>query len=307
MNIIINTTLSFQTTARYSVTAITGNFKGSSNPSFTIGKAGATLFQGSAAPDNANGVAGDLYIQANGANSNLYQKQGTTWALINSSGGGTGNSVVIPNVTQTAHGFSVGSVIYFTGTQYALAKADSATTAEAVGIVSTVTDANTFSFTTSGLLSGLSGLTAGDIYFVSDVVAGLLTENSPTSSTSISKPMFVALTSTSGLVVNYRGIAIGSALGGSGANRSVNVVNTNTVAGSQANTNYIYLVSGTTTITLPTAVGNTNTYTIKNIGNAVVTINTTSSQTIDGSTTIPIAVKYTAIDLVSDNSNWNIV
>lgn len=291
------------------MTAITGNFKGSSNPSFTIGKGGATLFQGSGVPDNADGIAGDLYIQANGNDSNLYQKQGGLWALINSSGGGgTGNSLVIPDVTQTAHGFSLGSVIYFTGTQYALARADSIVTAEAIGVVSTITDANTFSFTTSGLISGLSGLSTGSIYFVSDVTAGLLTTTAPVSSTSISKPMFVALSNTSGLVVNYRGIVIGSTGGGSsGTNKSVNVVNTNTVAGSVANTNYIYFVSGTTTITLPTAVGNTNSYTIKNIGDGVVTINTSSSQTVDGSTTIPIAVKYTTLDLESDNANWNIV
>jgi hypothetical protein len=84
-------------------------------------------------------------------------------------------------------------------------------------------------------------------------------------------------------------------------------VSTSTTAASLPNVQYIYLVSGTTTLTLPTAVGNLNTYTIKNVGNNTVTIATTSSQTIDGSTTALLKVKYTSLTLVSDNANWNII
>ena len=84
-------------------------------------------------------------------------------------------------------------------------------------------------------------------------------------------------------------------------------VSTNTTAASVMNVNYIYLVSGTTTITLPTAVGNLNQYTIKNVGTNVVTIATTSSQTIDGSTTASLPVMYTSLTLVSDGANWNII
>ena len=89
---------------------------------------------------------------------------------------------------------------------------------------------------------------------------------------------------------------------------SVNVVSTNTTAGSAASTDYVYLVSGTTTITLPTAVGNTNRYTIKNSGTGVVSIATTSSQTIDGSSSpITINVQYVSIDLISNGTNWEII
>lgn len=89
---------------------------------------------------------------------------------------------------------------------------------------------------------------------------------------------------------------------------SVNVVSTNTAAGSAANTDYVYLVSGTTIITLPTAVGNTNRYTIKNSGTGVISIATTSSQTIDGSASpITINVQNVSLDLISDGSNWNII
>jgi len=90
--------------------------------------------------------------------------------------------------------------------------------------------------------------------------------------------------------------------------RSVNVVSLNTAAGSAASTDYVYLVSGTTTITLPTAVGNTNRYTIKRSGTGVVSIATTSSQTIDGSSSpITINVQYVSIDLISNGANWEII
>ena len=93
----------------------------------------------------------------------------------------------------------------------------------------------------------------------------------------------------------------------SGVTRSVNSISTPTTAGATASTDYVYLVSGTTTVTMPTAVGNTNLYTIKNVGVATVTIDTTSSQTIDGSLTASLPVQYTSIDLISDGSNWNVI
>jgi hypothetical protein len=92
------------------------------------------------------------------------------------------------------------------------------------------------------------------------------------------------------------------------ANTSINVVSTSTAAGFATNTNYVYLVSGITTITLPTAIANTNLYTIKRAGTDAVSIATTSSQTIDGSSSpITINVQYTSLTLVSDGTNWNII
>jgi hypothetical protein len=95
---------------------------------------------------------------------------------------------------------------------------------------------------------------------------------------------------------------------GTGLTRSVNVISANTNAGAAAITDYVYLVSGTTTLTLPTAVGNTNLYTVKNTGVATVSIATTSAQTIDGSASpITLPVANTSLDLISDNANWRIV
>jgi len=99
-------------------------------------------------------------------------------------------------------------------------------------------------------------------------------------------------------------VAVGA---GGGSTKSINSVSTNTAAGSSASTDYFYFASGTINITLPTAVGNNNYYTIKNVGTGTITIDTTSSQTIDGSLTAPIKVQYLSLTLISDGANWNII
>jgi hypothetical protein len=68
------------------------------------------------------------------------------------------------------------------------------------------------------------------------------------------------------------------------------------------------LVSGTTTITLPTATGIMGKkYIIKNIGTNVVTIATTGGQTIDGASSRTIGVQWQGLILQSDGSNWFIM
>jgi hypothetical protein len=87
----------------------------------------------------------------------------------------------------------------------------------------------------------------------------------------------------------------------------VNSVAVATTAANTANIKYVYLVSGAAPITLPTAVGNTNVYTIKNIGTGTVVISTTGAQTIDGSLTASLIVQYTSLTIVSDGANWYII
>ena len=63
--------------------------------------------------------------------------------------------------------------------------------------------------------------------------------------------------------------------------------------------------SGTFTVTLPTAVGITGRiYVIKNSGAGAITVATTSSQTIDGSTTYTLGTQYKYVVLQSNNSAW---
>jgi hypothetical protein len=91
---------------------------------------------------------------------------------------------------------------------------------------------------------------------------------------------------------------------GGGYGRNISSVSTPTTAGSAASTDYIYLVSGTTTITLPTAVSNTNRYTVTNTGSATITVATTSSQTIEGSSSAAMPISNMSLDFISNGSNW---
>lgn len=91
-----------------------------------------------------------------------------------------------------------------------------------------------------------------------------------------------------------------------GITRNVSSTSTSASAGSTALTDYVIYASGaTTTITLPTAVGNTNRYTIMRTGTSTVAIATTSSQTINGAASpLNLTVQYASVDLISDGSNW---
>jgi hypothetical protein len=66
--------------------------------------------------------------------------------------------------------------------------------------------------------------------------------------------------------------------------------------------------TNTITITLPTAVGNSGRFhTIKNSGTGVITIATTSSQTIDGAATQSLLTQWSKITVQSTGANWIII
>jgi len=70
----------------------------------------------------------------------------------------------------------------------------------------------------------------------------------------------------------------------------------------------VTLTSGTATFTLPTAVGITGKiYIVKNKGAGVLTIATTSSQTMDGSTTKTFGTQYGGMAVQSNGTNWDII
>ena len=134
-----------------------------------------------------------------------------TGTTITASGGGGSADAVTKDVTQASHGFSVGDVAYLSSTNYFKANAIDVSTAEAVGMVSAVADANNFTLTTHGHVTGLSSLTAGTVYYLSANTAGEITGTAPTNPGDIVKPMLVADTTTSGYLINYRGNVIPSA------------------------------------------------------------------------------------------------
>ena len=137
----------------------------------------------------------------------LLQYNGSSWvnATVASGGGAT------VSVTQSSHGFVAGDVLRYNGTAYVKAQADSAANAEVIGIVSAVADANTFTLLTGGQVTGLSGLTAGEVYFLSAATAGAMTVTEPSTTGQISKPIFIAVSTTAGIFYNMRGSQVGSA------------------------------------------------------------------------------------------------
>ena len=120
--------------------------------------------------------------------------------------------------TQASHGFAVGDLVYDNAGTWTKAQADDPTTADVIGIVTAV-DTDDFDLTNAGYVSGLTGLTANATHFLSDATAGLLTATEPTATGSVSKPVFHATSTTTGYLINYRGMTI-SDIGGTTRNES---------------------------------------------------------------------------------------
>jgi hypothetical protein len=135
-------------------------------------------------------------------------------------------TAIINTVTQTAHGFTVGQIVMYNGTAWVLAQADNAADAEVIGGVSSVIDANDFDVLTSGYFPGLSGLSPGDVYFLSDTSAGALTTTEPSTAGHISKPLLIATSNTGGYFFNWRGKVVPT----SNINNLTYVTNTNQTA-----------------------------------------------------------------------------
>ncbi len=111
--------------------------------------------------------------------------------------------------TEAAHGFAAKDVVKFDGVNWVKAQADSEANAEYSWIVKSVT-ANTFVAVWTGHITDLAGLVAGSVYYLDDDTAGLLTTTEPTDNNDVSKPMLLALSTTTGIVLNQRGRVVGS-------------------------------------------------------------------------------------------------
>lgn len=136
------------------------------------------------------------------------------WAGIG--GGGTTDKI-----SQVGHGFVVGDLLYLNGSVYTKAIATSAGAAEVVGMVSRIIDSATFDMTLSGEVSGLTGLTAGEAYFLSPSSAGGFTVTEPTTIGQVSVPIGVASSTTTMYVMPKRG----SVVGGTNARTEISLSN----------------------------------------------------------------------------------
>ena len=181
-------------------------------PAGATGATGATGAQGPPGADGADGADGATGPQGPAGADGATGPQGPAGA--DGADGADGSSSEA--VHQVGHGLAVGDVVRISGAStYAKAQADSAANAEAVGIVSAVSGADDFEIRYSGRVTGLSGLTAGTVYFLSPSAAGALTATEPTTNGQVSKPLLLADSTTSGWFVLFRGELLAAA-GGSG-------------------------------------------------------------------------------------------
>jgi hypothetical protein len=104
--------------------------------------------------------------------------------------------------------------------------------------------------------------------------------------------------------VDESGLEFSASADGTGITRSVSSISTPTTAGGTALVDYVYFITNTT-LTLPTAVSNTNRYTIKCISGTCV-VDGNGAETIDGSSSITIQVED-SVDLISNNTEFKVV
>jgi hypothetical protein len=175
-----------------------------------LGPQGNTGVQGNQGNQGTAGTIGVNGNQGNQGNQGIAGVQGNQGWQGNQGNQGNQGWQGVPNyknssetLTQASHGFAAKDVIRRdSGGSYIKAKSDTAANAEAVGVVESV-NGNDFVVVYSGRISGLSGLTDGSVYRLSDVTAGLLTTDA-VAVNSVDKPMLVATSTTTGIVVNYR-------------------------------------------------------------------------------------------------------
>ncbi len=139
------------------------------------------------------------------------------------------------SINQTAHGFTVNQCVYYTGSAWALSKANAASTAFVQGVVTTVTDANNFIITTGGTAT-ISALTAGKAYYLSDATAGLLTSTAPTSTSSFVVPVLITTSTTQGVLEIGAPASLALIPNASLANSSVTIGSTNVALGATVGT-----------------------------------------------------------------------
>lgn len=103
-------------------------------------------------------------------------------------------------LTETAHGFIAGNIIRHDGTNYVKAQAVNTLSLHGLYIVESVVNANSFVGVQLGEIT-LSGLTAGQSYYVDPTTAGAVTTTRPTGAGQVPVVAFRAISTTRAVVV----------------------------------------------------------------------------------------------------------
>lgn len=177
------------------------------------------------------------------------------WPSTGGGGGGNLNGFLAARdtITKTSHGFTVGKVVYFNGTTWALADTTNADDFPVSGVVSKVVDANNFEVTHAGKMTWTSTpLTLGVPYYLT--VSGNVTSTAP--NTSI--PIMYAIDANTVVVQILRGAR---ASGGAGSPPFAD--NTAIIKNNADNTKLLILSAASI------ATGTTRTWTFPNVNGTV--------------------------------------
>ena len=157
-------------------------------------------------------IGGDLRIDEVGLDTTnniwYHSTDGTSVVAIGAGGGDDPLALVVP-VTAVAHGIAVDKPIYKTASGWALSDNTDPDTAEYYGTVTTVVDVDNLLVTIAGEVTGLTGLTAGELYWMD--AAGAITATKPTTVGHVAKPIYRATSTTSAQILHYRGEVISAA------------------------------------------------------------------------------------------------
>jgi hypothetical protein len=178
------------------------------------GNQGCSGFSGYSGRSGAQGASGHSGTSGKSGSSGF---SGAYSGISGYSGfsGGTGEiNRTSDIITQASHGFSSGEALYYSGLALARAKADDAATADVVGVVEESLSASQFRLVYEGFIDSMTSFSAGLPYFLSDSVDGALTPTEPLTPGSITKPVVLASSPTTGVVQVLRGFEISAESGG---------------------------------------------------------------------------------------------
>jgi len=189
-------------------------------------------------------------------------------------------------VEQTGHGFVVGNLIIFNGTNYQLAKADTAANAAGTLMVGNVADANSFFVSQEGFITNIiQALTPGDSYYLSATSAGLLDLNRPGVVGEVILECFTAVTASSGYFWGGFGTLIESPT-------EFNWTTKTTDFTAASNNGYFINAAGNVNVTLPATFAEGDVIQLASINTGTITVLQNAGQSIilgsGGQTTVGV-------------------
>ena len=197
-----------------------------------------------------------------------------------------------------------GQTLYWTGTAWLSATVPYTDGSTKVGVGTSSPQAALH------VVSPVVGTTTVEIQAISGQTADLLDCYNATGATKLlsvtsAGAVSVASLTSSGNATILGTCAFGQAVSLKGLSLLVRAVTTTTSVNATDN---VLTVSGTVTITLPTALGSGRQYTLKNMGTGTVTVVVAGgTQTIDGATSFAMSVQNQSRTFQADGSNYQIV